>query len=165
MHGDDEREFVEYVSARLPALHRTAFLLCGDGHLADDIVQSAATALYRYWHKARAADNLDAYVHRILVRKYLDEVRGSRLRTWLTPSPPERPAPAETGIEERDALQTALAGLPRSQRTVLVLRFVCDLSVDDTAAILRCSASNVKGHTSRGLAALRRLLSPDHTMF
>ena len=160
MHADHEREFVEYVSARLPALHRAAYLLCGDGHLADDIVQAAATALYRHWRRARAADSLDAYTHRILVRKYLDEMRGGRFRLWLTPTPPERAAPAETDVEERDTLRAALAGLPRSQRTVLVLRFVCDLSVTDTAVILRCSPSNVKGHTSRGLAALRRVLNP-----
>ncbi len=167
MQADHEREFVEYVTARLPAWHRTAFLLCGDGHLADDIVQAAATALYRHWRRARAADSLDAYVHRMLVRKYVDEMRRGRFRSWLTPTPPERAAPggaaAEAAVEVRDELRAVLATLPRSQRTVLVLRFVCDLSVTDTAAVLRCSASNVKGHTSRGLAAMRRVLNPDHT--
>ena len=161
MRADHEREFVEYISARLPALHRTAYLLCGDGHLADDIVQSAATALYRHWRRARVADSLDAYVHRILVRKYLDEVRRYRSGIRLTPLPPDRAVPAETAVEERDELRVALAGLPRSQRTVLVLRFVCDRSVAETATILGCSQSNVKGHTSRGLAALRDVLGPD----
>ncbi|GIJ71322.1 SigE family RNA polymerase sigma factor [Virgisporangium ochraceum] len=163
MHGEQERAFVEYVSARRTAWHREAYLLCGDGHLADDIVQSAATVLYRHWRRARAADNLDAYVRRILVHKYLDEVRRSRLRTWLTPAPPERPAPPSGDVEERDSLRAALARLPRSQRTVLVLRFFCDLSVAETAATLRCSDSNIKNHTSRGLAALRRVLDVDHT--
>jgi RNA polymerase sigma-70 factor (sigma-E family) len=164
MQADHEREFVEYVTARLPTLHRTAFLLCGDGHLADDIVQSAATALYRHWKRARAADNLDGYVHRILVRKYLDEIRRYRSRVRLTHAPPDVAVPAETTVEERDPLRIALAGLPRSQRTVLVLRFACDLSVDETAAMLGCSPSNVKGHTSRGLAALRDVLNPDHNV-
>lgn len=159
MRADHEREFVEYISARLPALRRTAYLLCGDGHRADDIVQSAAASLYRHWRRARSADSVDAYMHRVLVRKYLDEVRRWS-RISLTPSPPDRAVPAET-VEDRDALRIALAGLPRPQRTVLVLRFLCDLSVADTATILGCSQSNVKGHTSRGLAALRDVLGPD----
>jgi RNA polymerase sigma-70 factor (sigma-E family) len=163
MQAEYERDFVEYVMARLPAWHRTAYLLCGDGHLADDIAQATATALYRHWRRARGADNLDAYVHRILIRKYYDEMRRGRLRGWLTPAPPERAMPPDTTVEERDELRASLAGLPRSQRTVLVLRYVCDLSVTETAMILRCSPSNVKGHTARGLAALRRVLNPDPT--
>src|SRR5262245_61536015 len=75
MKAEAEREYVEYVSARLAHLHRAAYLLCGDGHRADDIVQATLTALYRHWDRATAAQNIDAYVHRILVRRFLDEKR------------------------------------------------------------------------------------------
>src|SRR5258708_678970 len=75
MDSDIDRDYVEYVSTRLPVLHRAAYLLCGDGHHADDIVQSTLLALYRHWRRARAADNTDAYVQRMLVRKFLDERR------------------------------------------------------------------------------------------
>jgi RNA polymerase sigma-70 factor (sigma-E family) len=168
IHEDD---YVEYVTARLPALHRAAYLLCGDAHRADDIVQATATALYRHWRRARAADNLDAYVHRMLVRKYLDETRSGWARVRLLggrPEPATGPDRASesgsgSGVEERDSLRTALAKLPNSQRTVLVLRFACDMSVEDVAAALRCSTGNVKSHTSRGLAALRRVLGAEHT--
>ena len=161
MRPADERDFVDYVAARLPALHRTAFLLCGDPHRADDIAQATATTLYHQWRRVRAADNPDAYVHRILVRKYLDEKRLGWARVRLMASPPAgEPEPAASGIEDRDELRTALAELPRAQRTALVLRFLCDLSVADTATAMRCSTSNVKGHTARGLLALRRILAP-----
>jgi RNA polymerase sigma-70 factor (sigma-E family) len=171
MRANHENDYVEYVTARLPALHRAAYLLCGDAHRADDIVQATATALYRHWRRARAADSLDAYVHRMLVRKYLDETRSGWARVRLlagTPEPAGRPDGGArdhggSGIEERDSLRTALAKLPNSQRTVLVLRFACDMSVEDVAAALRCSAGNVKSHTSRGLAALRRVLGAEHT--
>ncbi|WP_309226208.1 MULTISPECIES: sigma factor, partial [Micromonospora] len=86
MRPDLEREYVEYVRARLPRLHRTAYLLCADAFQADDIVQATLTALYVHWKRAAAADNLDGYVHRILVRRYLDE----RRRGW-SPGAARRP--------------------------------------------------------------------------
>ena len=164
MRGEDEREYVDFVTARRPRLHRAAYLMCGDPHRADDIVQATMTALYRKWRRARDADNIDAYVHRMLVREYLAEKRLGWARVRLLADPPERVAVSPPGgIEERDALRTALERLPRAQRTVLVLRFACDMSVEDVAAALRTSPGNVKSHTSRGLAALRDLLEPEPT--
>jgi RNA polymerase sigma-70 factor (sigma-E family) len=154
---DRDREYVEYISARLPALHRTAYLLCGDPHRADDIVSATTTALYRHWHRVREADNVDAYVHRTLVRKYADERRMRWARVLLTDRMPEG-AHDDHAVEERDSLRLALAQLTAAQRTVLVLRFFCDLPVGEVARILRCSEGNVKSHTSRGLTMLRRIL-------
>ena len=161
MHGEAEREYVEYVSARLPALRRAAHLLCRDEHRADDIVQATTTALYCNWRRAQAADSIDAYVHRMLVRKYLDDRRlswaGGRLMRQ-TPDAVEHPV---SRIEDREQLRAALARLSHAQRTVLVLRFVCDLSVEQVAEILGCSQSNVKSHCARGLAAMRQTLNGD----
>jgi len=164
-----DREYVEYVSARLPALHRAAYLLCGDGHRADDIVAATTMVLYRHWRRAKDADNIDAYVHRILVRKFLEERRLHWARVRLMPQLPVvelvswPDSSPERGVEQRDLLRDALAQLSRPQRTVLVLRFVCDMSVDEVAAVLRCSSGNVKSHTSRGLAAMRRVLGTEQT--
>jgi RNA polymerase sigma-70 factor (sigma-E family) len=158
MRSDDEREYVEYVSARLAALHRTAFVLCGDAHRADDIVQTTITDLYRKWRHVRLADNVDAYVHRMLVRKHLDEQRRGLRRIGPMSAVPERAEPPPTGVEDREILRGPLARLSNVQRTVLILRFVCDLSVEDVARELRCSASNVKSHTARGLETLRHLM-------
>src|SRR5207248_8579890 len=93
MRAEEEREYVEYVSARLPVLHRAAYLLCGDGHRADDIVQATITSLYRHWRRARAADSVDAYVQRMLIRKHLEEKRRGWARVRLVAEPPERLAP------------------------------------------------------------------------
>ena len=163
MRPDDERECVAYLTANLPRLHRTAYLLCGDAHLADDIVQSTAVALYLHWRRVRAADNVDGYVHRVMVRKHVDTRRLAWSRVLLTEIPPEPPASGgESTVEDRDAMAAALARLPVGQRTVLVLRYYADLSVEDTAAVLGCSEGNVKSQASRGLAALRDLVGqPD----
>lgn len=161
MRPEDETEYVEYVTARLPVLHRTAYLLCGDAHCADDIVQTTLTKLYRHWRRAASVDNTDAYVRQMLVRTYLDERRRRWSRVRLMSEAPDRPAPGTPGIEEREAVNALLAGLPRAQRAVLTLRFACDLSVEEVASLLNCSTGNVKSHTSRGLAALRRRLDLD----
>src|SRR5690242_2527323 len=95
-------EFVEYASANLPRLHRTAYLLCGDPYRADDIVQSTLTSLYVHWKKAGAADNLDAYVHRIMVRRFLDELRRSWSKVLLRAEPPDRATAADESVEDRD---------------------------------------------------------------
>ncbi|MEU9826223.1 SigE family RNA polymerase sigma factor [Micromonospora chersina] len=158
MRPDLEREYVEYVTARLPRLHRTAYLLCADAFQADDIVQATLTALYLNWTRAAGADNLDGYVHRILVRRYLDERRRGWSRVLLGDRLPDLPVPAEQGIEERDVLLAALRSLPKGQRAVVVLRYFGDLSVEATAEALGCSAGNVKSQCARGLAALREVL-------
>lgn len=114
MRSDEEREYTAYVAGRLTKLHRTAYLLCGDAHRADDIVQAALTSLYVRWRRVRAADNIDAYVQRVLVRRYLDErrLRWARVRLGDEPAQAVAVAGAEHGIVERDALMTALRALP-----------------------------------------------------
>src|SRR5258706_578774 len=159
--ADAEREFVEYVSARLPGLHRTAFLMCGDAHLADDVVQQTIRAVYVNGRGVSGADNVDAYVHRMLVHKLVDEKRLSWAKVRLlggTPEPERPPVTPHDELAERDSLLAALAHLPRGQRTVLVLRFLCDLSLAHTAAAMGCSERNVKSQTARALAAVRLLL-------
>jgi RNA polymerase sigma-70 factor (sigma-E family) len=159
MRPDDERACVEYLNASLPRLHRTAYLLCGSATDADDIVQATAVALYLNWRRIRAADNVDGYVRRVLVRKYLDTKRLAWARVLLTNRAPDRPAVAGgSTLEDRDELASALARLPAGQRTVLVLRYYADLSIEDTATALGCSKGNVKSQASRGLAAMRELI-------
>jgi RNA polymerase sigma-70 factor (sigma-E family) len=159
-----KREFVEYVSGCLPRLHRAAYLLCGDAHRADDIVQATLTTLYVHWKRASTAGNLDGYVHRIMVRRFLDEKRLAWSRVLLSPGSIERPAPAENDVEVRDSVVNALRELPPGQRAVLVLRFFYDLSVESTAQTLGCSIGNVKSQSARGLAALRAALTASESM-
>jgi RNA polymerase sigma-70 factor (sigma-E family) len=154
-----EQDYVAYVTSRLPLLKRAAYLLCGDSDRADDLVQSTITRLFVYWLRASQAENLDGYVHRMLVRRYLDEQRLRWSRVRLTAELPEQAEQFPTNVEDADVVQIALRALPKGQRAVLVLRFLCDLSVEETAATLRCSPGNVKAQTSRGLHTLRKVLT------
>jgi RNA polymerase sigma-70 factor (sigma-E family) len=158
-----DEEYTAYVSGRLPWLRQIAYPLCQDWHRADDLVQTAITRLYVKWRHARLADDLDAYVRVILIRVFLAEQRGgwfSRVRLMSTPP--------HSSFESSDRdtamdLRRALAAVPPRQRATLVLRFHCDLSVEQTARTLGCSTGTVKSQTARGLATLRSTLGAQDT--
>ncbi|MEV0583655.1 SigE family RNA polymerase sigma factor [Nonomuraea sp. NPDC050310] len=167
MNADEE--YTAYVRGRLSWLRRIAYPLCHDWHRADDLVQTTITRLYVKWRQARAADDLDAYVRVMLIRVFLAEQRGGwfsrvRLASGTPPDPALPRSPGASGVSDsgdRDLamdLTRALAAVPPRQRATLVLRFHCDLSVEQTAAALGCSAGTVKSQTARGLATLRSML-------
>ena len=163
MTSQRDADYSEYVEFRLPALRRLALVLCQDRHRADDLVQQAIIRVYVHWAKASAAGNTDAYVNAILVREFLHERRsGWTRRVSVTDQVPE--APILTA--DRDGLmdlQAAVAALPRGQRATLVLRYYCDLNIDQTAAALGCSTGTVKSQTAKALTALRSRLNANAT--
>ncbi|MGA5300069.1 SigE family RNA polymerase sigma factor [Nucisporomicrobium flavum] len=157
--GDEA--YVSYVTARLPALQRAAFLLCGgDVHRADDVVQATITRLYQHWKRVSRSDNVDAYVHRMLVHAFVDERRHSWSRVQLGGRPMEAAGgDPHSGVDERGSLVAALRRLPPRQRAVLVMRFLLDRPIEEVAEALKCSVGTVKSQSSRGLEALRSMLA------
>jgi RNA polymerase sigma-70 factor (sigma-E family) len=157
----EEQEFAEYFVARRDAVRRTAFMLCGDWHRADDLAQTAFVALHRRWRKVRDRGALDAYVRRTLVRAMIDETRRPWRRERQVAELPEVARPdgdlADT-VANRSALLDGLRRVPPRQRAVLVLRFLEGLDVAATAEALKCSEGTVKSQTARGLTALRDVL-------
>jgi RNA polymerase sigma-70 factor (sigma-E family) len=157
---DHEREFAEYVAGRQEALRRAAYLLCRDVDRVDDLVQTAITKLFISWRRARSADSIDAYAHTVLVRVFLDEQRRGWWRVRLDERLPERAAP-EIDTTTRLTLEQALAALTPRQRAVVMLRFYQDLTVDQAADALGCTAGTVKSQTHRALGVLRAVLGAD----
>jgi RNA polymerase sigma-70 factor (sigma-E family) len=156
--GRRDDEFTEYVTERMWWLRRLAYLLCQDWLRADDLVQATITRLYTHWGRAAAVEHTDGYVRTILVREYLSERRsGWARRVSLTAEPPDTPSVPGDREGSLD-LRAALAGLPLRQRATLVLRFYCDLNVDQAAQLLGCSPGTVKSQTAKGISALRREL-------
>jgi len=156
-----DAEFADFVATREASLRRLAILLCQDWHRADDLVQAAITKLYVHWRKAKAADSMDAYVRAIVVREFLDERRSSWIRrVTLTSQLPDR---AAAGLDTETSLdmRAALAGLPPRQHATLILRFYCDLSVEQTAQVLGCTSGTIKSQTAKALTSLRIALGPD----
>jgi RNA polymerase sigma-70 factor (sigma-E family) len=137
---------------------RTAHLLTGDFHEAEDLVQTTLAKVYaRRRHVPR--DDVDFYVRRSLVNNNLSRIRKRRVAHLLTPFLPERVHQPDAGhaesVERRAAVHKALAALSARQRTVLVLRYWEDLAEAEIAELLGCSLGTVKTHARRGLAALR----------
>jgi RNA polymerase sigma-70 factor (sigma-E family) len=159
---DRDAEFTDYMSARMPALRRLARLLCQDWATADDLLQVAMTKTYVHWSKAARADNTDAYVRAILVREFVEQRRSSwTRRVSLTDRPLELPVVAPDHDNAID-LRTAVAALPPRQRAVLVLRYYCDLNVDQTADALGCTPGTVKSQTAKALSTLRQAIGPGY---
>ncbi|WP_018350047.1 SigE family RNA polymerase sigma factor [Longispora albida] len=163
-------EFTAYFTARQEVVRRTAYLLCGDWHRADDLAQTAFVRLAGAWHTIRDRGALDAFTRTCLIRAYVaDTGRAWRRRELTAESPPERPAGPDDGdlLATRLAVVEALRTVPRRQRAVLVCRFYEGMDVAETAEVLRCSQGTVKSQTAKGLAALRAALGagyqPDST--
>jgi RNA polymerase sigma-70 factor (sigma-E family) len=150
-------EFAEFAAAASPRLRRMAFLLCGDWHSAEDLVQTTLAKMFVSWRKIRRREAEHAYASRTLVNTYLADKRLKRNQEILTSNVPEReiqlPSP-----ETRIVVLEALATLPPRSRAVVVLRYWADLSVDQVATMLGCSPGNVKSQSARALSKLRTVL-------
>jgi RNA polymerase sigma-70 factor (sigma-E family) len=154
-----EREFADYFRARRDAVRRTAYLLCGDWHRADDHAQAAFVALHRNWRKIRDRAALDAWMRRTLVRAVVDESRRPWRRERFSAEPPDATVSSTSdAVATRHVLVDGLRAVPPRQRAVLVLRYLEGLDVAGTAAALGCTEGTVKSQTAHGLAALRATL-------
>jgi RNA polymerase sigma-70 factor (sigma-E family) len=151
-------DFTEFAAAAAPRLRRTAYLLCGDWHAAEDLAQTALAKAFVAWRRISKQESAHAYATRTLVNTYLSERRLRRSGEVLSGTVPERPAEPQSP-DDRIVLLGALAKLPPKARAVVVLRYWNDLSVDQAAAVLGCSAGNVKSQSARALDKLRTLLA------
>jgi RNA polymerase sigma-70 factor (sigma-E family) len=146
-------------------LMRAAYLLCGDPHTAEDLLQVTMMRTARRWGAARSAP--EAYARAVLINAARDQGRRVRRRVdEVTQAGPESgdayqgPGTDHTElIADRDTILAALAELPQRQREVIVLRFYADLSVSETAAAIGASPGTVMSYTSRALTRLRELLA------
>jgi|HubBroStandDraft_1064217.scaffolds.fasta_scaffold06517_3 RNA polymerase sigma-70 factor (sigma-E family) len=157
----DEREvsFREFARQRAAPLHRSAYLLCGDWHLAEDLVQETLAKAYAQWHRVRNADSPQAYVRRILLNEARERWRRHEAPVPRTDAATDQPVPDwSDDIVRRAQLFDALLRLPARQRATIVLRYFDGLTERETATALGCGEGTVKSQTSRALAALRKYL-------
>jgi RNA polymerase sigma factor (sigma-70 family) len=157
--SDSDADYEAYVRPRLARWRRLGFLMCGDWDRGDDIVQRVLTDLYRMWPRAQHVGSLDGLVHTMLTRRLVDEGRLGWSRVRLAPFLPDRPVAAGGEPEDRIDLVHALRKIAPRQRAVLVLRFFYDMSVEETAEVMRCSTGTVKSQTAKGLSTLRDVLA------
>jgi RNA polymerase sigma-70 factor (sigma-E family) len=155
-------EFAAYMQARQASLLRTAYLLTGDRHTAEDLVQTSLAKLYLSWDKVRDRDSVDAYVRRVLVNENNSLWRrGWKKREHTSETVPDHHVSDVYDEGQRGALWELVQTLPKKARAVLVLRFYEELSEAETADLLGISVGTVKSQTSRALATLRTR-TPQH---
>ena len=149
--------FSEYVVARRPLMYRTAWVLCGDHHQAEDLVQHVLTKLYVAWPRVVRMDSVDGYVRTMLVNANVDRVRRRRESVSLEGFDH---AARDVDHDARLDVRTALLGLAPGQRRAVALRHLWGLSVEETAAELGISPGTVKSQTADAVRRLRELLAP-----
>ncbi len=132
-------DFESFFRARSPALLRAAYLLTGDRHLAEDLVQESLARTQRKWRRLGNGGSPEAYTRRVMYRLQVNVWRRRRVPESLPGTLPEYGgANAEGNVVERLALRQALMTLPVRQRTVVVLRYYEDRSESEIAEILGC---------------------------
>jgi RNA polymerase sigma-70 factor (sigma-E family) len=169
------QQFDRFVSEATDRLVRTAYLMTADPCEAEDLAQETLIRVARHWDRVRAMDQPAAYARRVLVNLVIDGgVRRRRRSDELSGGDPGDPDGIESQVDPSSAhlfglvdgrveFRSALATLPARQRAVVVLRYWEDMSENEVAALLGCSAGTVKSTASRGLARLRAALAHDST--
>ena len=153
MESEQEASFTRWASDRQLALLRTAVLLTGDHHRAEDLVQDALAKVAARWSRLRN-EAPEAYARQVIVRTNVSWWRKNRRE--LVADPAERPvAGGEPFVDRRMLLDQALARLTPRQRSVVVLRYYDDLSERDTADVLGVSVGTVKSTTYDALRRMR----------
>jgi RNA polymerase sigma-70 factor (sigma-E family) len=159
----DAPDFESWLVAREARLQRTAHLLTGDVHAAQDLVQTTLAKLYLRWERVSAADDVDAYARKVLVNEFRTAWRRPVRRTeQVVALVPDRAAPETPAYDgSREAVWRFVCSLPPKQRAVVVLRFYEQLTEPEIADLMGISLGTVKSQSSRALATLRARL-PQH---
>ncbi|MFE9423891.1 SigE family RNA polymerase sigma factor [Kitasatospora sp. NPDC006697] len=160
--------FEEFASSRARRLFQVGYLICGDWHQAQDLVQIALGKLYASWGRLQRQvpeSGLDAYARKVLLNSYLSQRRLRRSGELAVAELPETAAAGDGATAElRLTLLQALRQLPPRNRAVVVLRYLEDHSTEAVAEMLNTSPSAVKSLNTRSLARLRELLGPDRAL-
>ena len=152
-----EADYAHFVRTRTHALLRSAYLLTGDQHLAEDLVQEALARTHRAWHRLERPENAEAYARKVMYHAQVSLWRRPKVAEVLPGDLGPEPAgddPADDAVQ-RLTLRRALLTLTAKQRAVIVLRYYEDLSEAETADLLGISTGTVKSQASRALASLR----------
>ncbi|TMR95075.1 SigE family RNA polymerase sigma factor [Nonomuraea basaltis] len=151
---DADSRFAEFVAERGDALLRYGYVLSGNRHDAADLVQEALLKLRAAWPRLRTKDNPESYARTTMARLHIAAWRLRR-REQLAWDPPEHAHHDALPSGDEQAMWQALAGLPRKQRAVLVLRYYEQLSDEEIAGALGISRGTVRSQASRALDKLR----------
>jgi RNA polymerase sigma-70 factor (sigma-E family) len=157
----DDDDFREFVRARSPALSRAAFLLTGDHHLAQDLLQTVLATTYQHWRRIRSGSP-EAYVRRAMHNTHISWWRRRHGMEFaaLDEAVLDGVVDSSDATALRLTVVAALRALTARQRAVVVLRYFEDLTEAQTSDVLGCSVGTVKRLHFDALVRLRSV-APD----
>ncbi|BCJ64814.1 sigma-70 family RNA polymerase sigma factor [Polymorphospora rubra] len=151
--------FEEFLHAEMAGLSRFAGAVCGDHHLAEDVLSDALVTVSARWHRIVRMDHPLAYVRRVVTRTFLSELRKTRRRRTESTADMTRLDQSQDDasgvVGQRDEVRRLLSALTPQQRTAVVLRYMFDQTDGEIAAVLNCSAATVRSHLSHARSTLR----------
>ncbi len=155
-----DADYADFVRSRTHALLRSAYLLTGDQHLAEDLVQEALARTHRAWGRLERSGNAEAYARKVMYHAQVSVWRRPKVAEVLPGELPDSDVgddPARSAVD-RVALRRALLTLSPKQRAVIVLRYFEDCTEVEAARLLGVSVNTVKTQCARGLDRLRTLM-------
>ena len=160
MRDGERSDAIAFCERVRPRLVGALTLYCGDPALAEEHAHEALIRVWQNWARVRAMSSPDAWAVRVAINdaNSLWRRRAAERRALARVAGRREEQPAGDGVldVENAEIRRAVAALPRRQRTVVVLRFYLDMSVEDTASWMDCSTGTVKAHTHKALTALRK---------
>lgn len=159
MRNADDEGFERFVRARYPELLRFGRALTGDVDKGADLVQEALVRTLTAWSRVEGRGDPEGYVRRVMVNRNISVWRRLRLDHEARP---QLNHVDELDVATRLDIWAAVRELPPRQRTVIALRFFAELPVDQTAALMNCTAGTVKSQTAKAVRRLRLALGGLH---
>lgn len=161
MRRRDDAEFDEFVLAAWPSLFRASYLLMGDFHLAEDVLQSALAKVYAAWPRVSAVEHPRSYTRTVLTNEAMAWWRRKSSTETTLADWPEAPVMGhEESVVQASMVWQALCRLPPRQRAVIVLRYYEELSEVEIARTLGISTGSVKSHAHHAIRAMSGHLGP-----
>ena len=161
---DADAEFTDFAAAQAGQLFRLAYLMCGDWHEAQDLVQTSLAKLFVAWRRASRVGNVSSYARSVLVNSFLSSRRLKRSGELpVAEFFDAGPDAAQPDHDLRLTLIAALRELPPRSRAVLALRYLEDQSIESVASYLGTTPAAVKSLNTRGVAQLRARLGADES--
>lgn len=161
--ADPSPGYREFASARGTQLFRIAFLMCGDWHQAEDLVQTTLAKVFVSWRRIRRTASAESYARKVMLNTFLSQRRLKGSGELPIAEFRDLPAPG-VDADLRLTLLTALRQLPPRSRAAVVLRYVEDHSIESVAELMGTTPAAVKSMNARGLAQLRQLLGSDQDL-
>lgn len=158
MNKEGRETFTTFVAARSGSLMRLAYVLTGDQHAAEDLLQTALTRTAARWR--HVGENPEGYVRRAMYNEQVNRWRRGGRESTVAALPEQVSGDRSAEVDLRLSLERALLALPPRKRAVLVLRYFEDLPEAQVAEILGCTVGTVRSQTHRAIARLRELV-PD----